>query len=206
VDINIASMIAGTPILEASETERLPNVTGHPRLGSGRVHVAIFEDLACPVCAAFYGSVMPALVKLAENNTITLHFMDLIVHRVDNVTKAHEILLCLYRKTGNGTLYCHLVSEAYRVLRLYSERGGAGYTSWLGEFAANITRRYDITLSGCPNAIRDVEKSTMEAVHIGVLGTPGFVFWKDGFKYGIVVQGYHGIDFIREIIDWLAKR
>jgi hypothetical protein len=205
VDLNVAAMLAGTRVLKAFEERWLPSVTGHPSLGSGRVHIALFEDFACPICAMFYARVMPLLIGYAENNTVTIHFMDLIVHNEANVTRAHSTLICLYEQTGNSTLYYHLASEIYRTLNIYaSERKGNTFLSWLGSYIANISRSYNVT-SSCRSASL-VEESTREALRAGIMGTPGFAVWLDGWNRSIIFTGYHDIGFFRQLISWLEQQ
>lgn len=203
-DLNVAAMLAGSRVLKAFEVRGPPNVAGHPSLGSGGIHIAIFEDFACPICAMFYAKVMPALIGYAENNTVTIHFMDLIVHNTENVTKAHRTLLCLYSKTGNSTLYYQLVSKLYKTLNLYASKGSSDkYLSWLGSFTANISERYGV--SGECEASSLVDDSTRQALSMGIMGTPGFAIWREGWEWTIVVTGYHDLQFFREVISWLES-
>ncbi|ABM80039.1 DsbA family protein [Hyperthermus butylicus] len=206
-DVNIAAMIAGSPVLDAFESRELPKgLEAHPSLGSGPVHIAIFEDFACPYCALFYKTVFPGIEKYIENNTVTFHVLDLIIHNNENVVRIHKLLLCYYNATGNSEVYLEEARRIYSELMIYASEpvtGNKTFYDRLGEIAAELAS--SLNASADCSAASLVDESTREALRLGLTGTPSFAVWSENSSTVIYFVGYRPLDYFRELITWFLE-
>ena len=193
-------LLEGRGLVPARELlRRPPNLAGHPKIGGGRIHVAVFEDFACPFCAHFYAHGLDTLLSLAENNTITLHLADLIVHsNIDTVRRLHVLLLCKYLETGNDTGYVDMARTVYHV---FSREGLKGLSMLLDQ----LDREMSLKNVSCGKAESLVSESNNEALRLGIRGTPSFVVWVDDVNRVYVVTGYKSGEFLASLIAHLAS-
>ena len=182
---------------------------GHPSIGSGKVHIAIFEDFACPFCAKFYEKDLPKLLKLAREGRITLHFMDLVVHNAEQVRRLHTLLLCYYQKTGDAEGYVEAASRIYRKLSSLlaklqaKEINETQLLDELGKLADEMKEELGVDPANCSKALQEVIASTQMAIAAGLRGTPSFVIWYEGSPVAYYTIGYHPADFFEKLADEL---
>ncbi|KSW12114.1 hypothetical protein CF15_04925 [Pyrodictium occultum] len=206
-DVNITDLLLESGAVEAVEREGPPpGIEGHPALGHGRVHIAIYEDFACPYCARFYRDIFPEIKKLVDEGKITYHIVDLVVHLNPNVTRLHELLLCYYNRTGNATAYLEEATRIYsKVYKLYQEGLASAsqlYNS-MGKLLSEEEQRLNAT-PDCPAASL-VEEASHAAVMAGLQGTPSFAVWVEGSNKTLYILGYRDADFFRKLVDQLEK-
>ncbi len=185
------------------------DVSGHPSIGSGPVHIVIFEDFACPYCARFYREVMPEIDKMISDGKVTLHIMDLIVHR--EVEKLHTLLYCYYNRTGDGEAYLGYVKKVYtwfeKLMSEYQQTSNTSLlTSGYEKLARQLEQELGIKYSECEWAKQVVEKSTQEALSRGLTGTPSFIIWREGSNIAYYVIGFRDANFFKTIVASLLKQ
>jgi protein-disulfide isomerase len=173
----------------------------HPALGSGSIHVIVYEDYACPYCAMLYRDTMPMLVELASQGRITLHLADFIVHDDPSVWEAHTMALCKYLSTGDPREYYDLTSEIYRkVDEIYSKAGDPVQVfNELEKVASSL--REELGSSDCTEAEELVHRSHEIGVRNAFPGTPTIVIWSEGYDRALVIVGYVDPDKLSGILN-----
>lgn len=184
------------------------NVSGYPSVGSGPVHIVVFEDFACPYCARFYREVMPEINKMVSDGKVTLHVMDLVVHK--EVEKLHILLYCYYNKTGNGEAYLEYAKRVHtwfeKLMSEYQQTGNASLlTSGFEELAKQLEQELGVKYNECEWVKQVVEKSTQEALSRGLTGTPSFVVWREDNSIAYYVIGFRDASFFKTIVDRLLE-
>ena len=198
---SLAELLAGLGLVPAAliKYKPIPYLDKHPALGSGEIHIAIFDDIMCPYCARLYINVMPKLVEYAKNNTVTIHILDLPVHQSQEALVFHKLMLCYYNKTHNAWKYYEIFHDTYKQLYSYILSGKAEQK--LAEIVKKLREELNTT-ELCP-AAKYVELSIQHSQDVGIRGVPGIVIWKKGGKHMLVAMGYHDIDWFMEAIKWM---
>ncbi len=209
--IDFAVVLSERRLAEAFERIGVPPMIGlHPALGSGPVHIAIYEDFMCPFCAEFYATVFPKLMKLADEGKITLHFMDLIVHPQPVVKKLHQLLACYYAETHNATGYVKAVEEIYSLLRrdmAKLQKSQINETGLLNDYQKlyeKLSKQLGANTT-CRAAVLP-EESTKAAEKLGLRGTPSFAVWGNDLGYTVYTVGYHDYKFFANLIKELEAQ
>lgn len=185
------SLLSSLGLVEVFEVPNgVVNVAGHPSIGHGPVHIAVFEDFACPYCAKFYREVLPEIMGMVEAGRVTLHFMDLIVHGW--VERLHALLYCYYNKTGNASAYLEYARKIYAIFETEGSKGLEGVVKELEPYS-------------CDYGLQAVIESSKEALAKGLTGTPSFVLWREGSSVAYYVTGYRDARFFTRIIEDLSK-
>jgi len=192
----------------ADELDLVEAAERHPAIGSGPVHVAVFEDFMCPFCAKFYNETLPWLEQQAARGVLTLHFMDLIVHQQGVVPKLHRLLLCYFIETHDAEGYVDAVKEIYRLLLVDLEKL---QKEEINETA--LLKDYDMLYEklreklgideNCTEAPKLITESTRIAQKLGLTGTPSFAAWREGGNYVIVTEGFRTQQFFEKLLDSL---
>ena len=198
---NLAEILTGLGLVPAAliPYKPIPYLDKHPALGSGKVHIAIFDDIMCPYCARLYIHVMPKLVEYARNNTITIHILDLPVHQSQEALVFHKLLLCYYNKTHNAWKYYEIMHDTYKQLYSYILSGKAEQK--LAEIVKKLREELNAT-ELCP-AARYVELSVQHAQDVGINGVPGIVIWREGGDKMLIAMGYHDLSWFLKAIKWM---
>ncbi len=200
-----SGFLVNTGAAEAWERQgappELPGLDGYPSIGSGPVHIVVAEDLGCPYCAKFYNETMPFLERLAEEGRVTIHLVDLVIHR--DLLGIHALLHCLYNETGNSTLYLELVKEAYQaLLKAQEERNITLFQKALQAIEARVNETLGDT--GC---LREAQQAVLNMTHtllnMGLSGTPSFIAWRDGGSFTVYAVGYRDRGFFEKLIAGL---
>jgi protein-disulfide isomerase len=202
VQPQVSLLVSGSSAELHWEVEPPPNT---PWWGSANatLRILIFEDLACPYCARFYANVYPSVVKpLLEKGVAAIYALDFIVHR--EVEKHHRLLWCMYKLTGNGTLYAELVKESYRVLS--DSRSPISYDSLVNKIREKLGRDADriIDCVDSESAKQHLDTVRQLASKLGVRGTPTIAVVGGG--YTILVYGLPEPSTLEKIVNWLMER
>ncbi|BEP18685.1 hypothetical protein PYJP_20370 [Pyrofollis japonicus] len=196
----LTELIAGLGLASAAlvKYRPVPYLDTHPAIGSGKIHIVIFDDILCPYCARLYKEVMPKLVEFARNNTVTIHIMDFIVHNVPEAVTFHKLLLCYYNKTGDAWKYYEIFQQTYSELYSYILSGKAEQK--LKEKIDTLRKELNVT-ELCP-AAQYVDKSMEHAPDVGIRGVPGILVWKEGGDKMLIAMGFHDYEWFTEVIKW----
>jgi hypothetical protein len=213
--IDFAKVFLQRGLAEAIEVERSAEELGlakeaekHPTLGSGPVHIAVFEDFMCPFCAKFYNETFPRLEGLAEEGKVTIHFLDLIVHQQGPSPRLHRLLACYYAKTRDSKGYVEAVKQIYRVLWRDLQRLQKGeinetalnsdYEKLYQELSKKLGATGNCTEAGI------VTEPTRLAMKLGLTGTPSFAAWRSGSGYVVLAEGFRSKDFFEKLVAELS--
>jgi protein-disulfide isomerase len=209
-DIGFGEMLMSLGVIEAYEVKvdepLFPE--RYPALGSGSVHVIVYEDYACPYCARLYRDTMPMLVELASQGKIMLHFADLIVHNNDVVRGLHTLALCRFLSTGDAQEYYTLSRRIYSYVDELYSRISSGNISSQAQFYSELDKLLsqlgeELGAGDCSDAEALMSRSEEIASHYGFGGTPTVVVWVDGSDRALVVAGYRGPDFFTKLLSSL---
>jgi len=211
-DIDFARVFMQRGLVEAIEYEKSADELGlaaaaakHPTIGSGSMHIAVFEDLMCPFCARFYNETFPVLEQLAEEGKLSIHLMDLIVHQQGVVPKLHRLLLCYYLESGDAQGYLEAVKEVYSLLLRDMEKLQRGeideakLTDDYNKLYEDLMKRLGAD-PNCSEAAKLIAESTRVAQRLGITGTPGFAAWRDGGENVVVTEGFRTAEFFERLI------
>ena len=207
-DIDLADVFLQLGVAKAVEkTGAPPGIEGHPAIGNGRVHIAIYEDFACPYCAEFYNKTFPAIKEMVGSGQVTFHITDLIVHLNENVTRLHKLLLCYYNATGDPEAYLNEVIRIYsEIAKLYRDTNitsTAELYSRIGAILEEEKAKLGVD-PGC-EAAGLVDKATHEAAQAGLRGTPSFAVWVEGSDRVLYITGYHDAEFFKQLVKSLQQ-
>jgi len=211
VDLDMADVFLNLGAAKAVEkTGQPPAIQGHPAVGNGEIHIAIYEDLVCPYCVKFYNDTFPAIKEMIDEGKVTFHITDLVVHTNANVTSLHKLLLCYYNVTGNAEAYLEAIIRIYhQVGMLYREVEAGNITSMtefynkIGQILEEEKARLGIDYN-C-TAAKLVERATHEAMNAGLRGTPSFAVWVEGSNRVLYITGYRDAEFFKQLVESLQQ-
>lgn len=178
-----------------------------PSIGSSNapVKLYIFEDFWCPYCALFYNNTFDIVKQYTSSGKLVVYAVDFLIH--ENAAEIHSLLLCLYRLTGNGTMYFDIVNEIYHQYAKNLTR------PLMLEDVEGIVAKYvdNNTLSEAKNCAKnvstkhyfDTRKEYFEKYLIH--GTPGFLVVPSGDKPLVSTSGYLKPEEFRELIEWALR-
>ncbi|BES81791.1 DsbA family protein [Pyrodictium abyssi] len=208
-DIDLAEVFLQLGVAKAVEkTGAPPGIEGHPAIGSGRMHIAIYEDFACPYCAEFYNKTFPAIKEMIDSGQVTFHIVDLIVHLNENVTKLHKLLLCYYNATGDPGAYLDEAIRIYsEVAKLYRDANITSTAEFYNRIGA-ILEEEKARLGVDPDceAAALVDKATHDAAQAGLRGTPSFAIWVEGSDRVLYITGYRDAEFFKQLVESLQQQ
>ncbi len=169
-----------------------PNTTGLIMYGKGNtpVKAVIYWDYLCPFSAMFAKTVLPELVKAAEEGLVTLYFADLVIH--PQAFKLHSMAHCVYDRYG-AKKFIEYSLEAFNAVLF----GYARNTTMLSKFEDKLARKYNVT--GCNAGI-----NADDAKRLGVQGTPTVVAWSDRYNRLVYIVGVRPASLYINTLKWLA--
>ena len=215
-EIDFAKVFIQRGLIEAFEVEKSAEQLGlaqaaaeHPTIGSGKIHIAVFEDFMCPFCAKFYNETFPALEKMAEEGKVTLHFLDLVVHRQGVSLRLHRLLACYYAKTHDAEGYVEAVKEIYRLLWSGMQRLQKGEINEtvLNQEYQSLFKKLEEKLGVTDNctAAKAPMETTALAAKLGLQGTPSFAAWREGAGYVVLTEGFRTPSFFEKLVESLSS-